>query len=505
MDERDRSNPLFEYAPVALLRFDEHARLVEVNHSATALLRAEREWCCARTLESLAAEEHRSAVSAHLRRVAANPTRQSVEVPVVDRLGNRIWVRLESRALPDNTGVAALVEISDRKQIEDDLLLAREDAQRSDRAKSDFMANVSHEIRTPLSGILSVAELALGGEMEPRVRDYLEAIHSSARSLVAIADDLLDISLVESERVPVRSERFEPVSLLQTLEAIFQPNAARKGLELRFEGYDTLSPVLVGDKNRIRQVLVNLISNAIEYTAEGHVHVTVREDAVSDFVRELTVAITDTGEGIPREFRASYTVDEGTARGLSIARRLAKLMGGQVYFDTSRVGGTRVFFAVPLQRAEEGSVSTVARGGADGAMRGKVLVAEDNSINELVLRTILEQRGCEVTSVTNGASALEAVQRTHFDLVVMDISMPGLDGVTVTKRIRHGEVAGVAADLPIVAISAHSMRGDREQFLAAGFDEYIAKPFSQQEIISTARRYMGARNVARATEQKEER
>lgn len=383
-------------------------------------------------------------------------------------------------------------------------------AKESVKFKQNFLANMSHEIRTPMNGIMSMSELVLQTPLTSEQKKYIDVIHSSARSLLALIDEVLDVSRIEADHTQIEKEPFNLHDLVTNVYTMFRPNADRKQIDFTFEFADSISPVLKGDRNRIRQVLVNLVSNAIKHTATGTVSIRVCEGELSDFLREITFEVADTGPGIDSAeqrrifevFRRAIADDnrryEEKRMGLAISRKLAKLMGGHLYFETSPSRGTCFFFSVPLELAatENPSVFTapIAWNPAPDAVQGRVLVAEDNSINVLVIRTVLEKAGFEVTAVNNGHEAIATLEGQPFDLVLMDISMPGMDGITATRAIRErqGE-QGFDAMIPVIAISAHSMKGDRERFLEAGMNDYISKPFVRDTVLEVIDRHIRKR------------
>jgi CheY-like chemotaxis protein/anti-sigma regulatory factor (Ser/Thr protein kinase) len=336
------------------------------------------------------------------------------------------------------------------------------------------------------------------------IRRSVTTINNAAQSLLAILDDVRDVTRLETSELTIEGHPFRLHDLVTALQAMFQPSAARKEIALIIEVPDSLSETLIGDRNRIRQVLVSLLDNAITFTESGSVTLRLREQEVSSFLCELTFEVADTGPGITPEeerrifqtFNAAHdeadTRYDGKGIGLAIARRLARLMGGQLYFETTPGKGSRFFFSVPLEIPTEEDETRQAPAPpvadtADGEdTHGRILVAEDNAINLLVIRTVLEKAGYHVTSVGNGRDAIALLERGEFDLVLMDISMPGMDGVSATKEIRAREDSGaIRRGTPIVAITAHSMAGDRERFLATGMNDYISKPFVRSTILAT--------------------
>ncbi len=501
---------LFDFAPVAYFVFNQEGGVVEANHAGAALLKTERKFLDRKPFIVFLANEYHTVFFNHLRRVFELGHRQSTEIQINTRQGGQIWARLESRhqrsIKGDSQCLTAVLDITDRKRIEDDLILAREDAMSANRAKSVFLANMSHEIRTPMSGILSMSELALQMKLPAEAGRYVTAIHSAARSLLSVLDDVLDVSKVEADQLSIDKQPFAIRELLTTLQAMFQPHAAQKHLDLIVEVPDAVSDTLVGDRNRIRQVLVSLLANALTFTETGTVTLSLREDELSGFLREVTFEVADTGPGItPAEQRRIFetfnrSLDdeesryEGKGLGLAISRRLAKLMGGQLYFETDPGKGSRFFLSVPLElpgEDEDVDGPAPASHNAEETQHGTILVAEDSAINLLVIRTVLEKAGYDVVTVGNGHDVIEKLENGAFDLVIMDISMPGLDGLSATRQIRSRQGdASIRWDIPVIAISAHSMKGDRERFLDAGMNDYISKPFVRDTVLSVVRKHL---------------
>jgi len=510
---RQRYEQLFDFAPVAYFVFNTEGSILEANHAAATLIQAERTSLDRKPFVVFLSQDYHTVFFNHLRRVFELSQRQSAEIQIKNRSGDMTWVRLESRRQESVKGelqcLTTVVDLTDRKRIEDDLVLARDDAVTASRAKSVFLANISHEIRTPVSGILGMSELALEQHAEnEELSRYVTTIHSAARSLLSILDDVRDVSRIESDQVDIDRRPFRVAELLSTVEAMFQPIAAQKRLTLSVETPPHMTEILAGDRNRIRQVVVNLLSNATTFTETGSVTIRIREDQVSDVVRELTFEVADTGPGISmaeqrrifesfnRAIRDNEVRYEGSGVGLAISRRLAQLMGGQLYFETVPGSGSRFFFSVPLElpAAEPAETAAQIPSSTNTGDRGRILVAEDNAINLLVIRTVLEKAGYRIVSVGNGRDAIARLESEHFDLVLMDISMPGMDGIEATRaiRARQGDES-LQWDIPIIAISAHSMKGDRERFLQEGMSDYISKPFVRETILDAVQAHTGSK------------
>ncbi len=516
---------LFEHAPIGYFILDREGTVLDLNLAGVELLGGRRKNLLNKPLVVYLPAEHHTAFFNHLRRIFTHGRHETMELQLKARDELPLWVRLDSRLQHGQDGSArcltALTNITDRKKMEDDLILAKEDAVAANRAKSSFLASMSHEIRTPMNGIIGMSELALKSGLNAQQQEYIQAIYSSAHSLLAIINDILDLSKIEAEKLSIRKAPFDLEEILSSTRDMFRPIAEDKGIELRFQHDDVPERWFLGDGNRIRQILVNLLGNAVKFTKDGRVTVELVREKLADHLVEVTFTVRDTGVGISPEQRElifeSFTQGEstfnkqhgGAGLGLTISRNLAKLMGGQLYFESVQHEGSVFHFTVPLHIENdpdaadqepaapdsnagpaEGSEAEDSEGGAQHAVT--ILVAEDNSINVLVIRTMLEQEGYSVVCVNSGREALEELGRNpEIKLVLMDISMPDMDGVTATKRIRSGEVAKVDPDIPIIALTAHTMKGAREEFLEAGMNDYIGKPFSRDVVIDRVRKLLG--------------
>jgi PAS domain S-box-containing protein len=384
-------------------------------------------------------------------------------------------------------------DVTERKQYEGALVRARVAAEQASRAKSMFLANMSHELRTPMNGVLGMTALALETQLSPEQRDYLEVAHNSGATLLSILNDVLDLSKIEAGKLTLEAVTFSLRTVVQQAIQLLAPRAQQKGIKLYAALDEDVVPRYLGDPVRVRQLLVNLVGNAVKFTERGEVRVEVSCDPHRP--ERVTLAVRDTGIGIPEErqraiFDAFTQADGtttrrfgGTGLGLTICRELVRLMSGSIEVQ-SRVGEGSLFrVALTLPEANElvtdhGVVKARKVSGTHPTHPQRplrVLLAEDNETNARIVRVLVERLGHKIDHVTDGRAALEAIERGGYDLALMDIQMPLVDGLEVTRAVRARE-AERGGHLPILAMTANAMKGDEELCLAAGMDGYLSKP-----------------------------
>jgi len=379
----------------------------------------------------------------------------------------------------------------ERDRRERELEQARQRAEEVNRLQARFLANVSHEIRTPLNAVLGMGELLNDTRLDPQQHDLLRTLRQSAQGLLAVINDILDLSRMEAGEFRLGQEPFDLGALLAEVGSMIGYLASTKGLDFELQRAPDLPRGALGDPVRLRQILINLAGNAVKFTDAGRVTVRAHWEPSRSADRfRLILEVEDSGPGIPPDkiedlFRPFKQLDGsftrrhgGTGLGLAIARNLAERMAGGIEVQPAPVQGTIFRFSAELPRAALPSAGETSHDGVHARLAGRVLLAEDNRVNQKVALGLLAKLGVEAVAVDNGQRALEILSRHagDFRCVLMDIQMPVMDGLEAVRRIRAGEAGETARKMPIFALTAHAMDGDRETFLAAGMDGYLSKP-----------------------------
>ena len=386
--------------------------------------------------------------------------------------------------------VGQVRDVSEERRVSQELATAMERAQAADRAKSQFLANVSHEIRTPMNGILGMAQVLGQTPMSDHQQAMLDIMSESGNSLVQIMNDILDISKIEAGKLELEKVEFDLNDILNSVSGLWRLRAEEKGLALTLETTPEVCRRFVGDPTRIRQVLGNIVSNAIKFTETGAVVVRVAEESGMGEATNLLFEVADTGPGISPEaldrlFTPFTQADEsvtrrygGTGLGLAISRQLCEMMGGRISATSTLGEGSCFQFQFSVRSPETAAAPNVER--AQSTVAGDrpvhILIAEDNMTNRMVLDAMLSRTGAVCTMVENGQKALEAWERERFDLVLMDVQMPVMNGIDATRLLRSREASLSRPHTPVIGVTANVMAHQIKDYTAAGMDDHLAKP-----------------------------
>jgi two-component system, sensor histidine kinase and response regulator len=383
-------------------------------------------------------------------------------------------------------------DITDRKSAEEDLLSAKEEAERANRLKSEFLANMSHEIRTPLNAIIGFTDVLMEDEHEEEKQERLSIIKHSGQTLLAIINDILDLSKIEADKIVIENDSFSLHSLFEHFSTMFGKTAELKGLDFIVAVDENAPRLLYGDEKRLEQILINLLSNAFKFTHQGRVEMRCKYEE-----SQLIILVRDTGVGIPEEKQESIfnpfeqadssTVKQfgGTGLGLAICKRLARIMGGEITLKSAEGKGSEFCVRLPFQESESEERKIVAKEQVKVKKRPedlRVLLAEDNPINQKLIIAILEKGGVSCDVADDGAIALDKLKHGKYDLLLLDMQMPVMDGEEVLRRIRKEENL---KKIKIIALTAHALKGDEEKYLAMGSDGYISKPVNKDLLLKT--------------------
>jgi two-component system, sensor histidine kinase len=396
-----------------------------------------------------------------------------------------------------------LQEVEHRKRVQSELVRAKDKAEAASRAKSSFLANMSHEIRTPLNAILGFADLlrrgADGGDEAER-HDFLETIHRSGEHLLALINDILDLSKIESGQMEFENIRFSPHQVIAEVMSVLRVRAQQKGLALEYRWCENVPETIVSDPARFRQLLLNLVGNAIKFTENGSVQVVAKLDHER---QELSVDIIDTGIGIPQEMQGAifspFTQADssvtrrfgGTGLGLSISRHIASGLGGRIsvrsepgkgstFTATVATGSLENVRLLACPASDSLPVHGFTTASPNQRLEGvRILIADDGETNRKLIRLVLSRAGADIVTVDNGMEAVSAAAKNEFDLVLMDMQMPVMDGYTATERLRNDGFEG-----PVVALTANAMRGDADRCLGAGCSDYLTKPINPERLLN---------------------
>lgn len=431
------------------------------------------------------------------------------ELKLIDAEGNYNWLFARNVSFKRNKDgrttqvLGTAINISTRKKAEEELLIAKQQAEHAATAKSEFLSNMSHEIRTPMNAIIGLTDLLLGQQFKGENLENLKAIKNSADNLLVIINDILDFSKIEAGKLSFESISFDLNERLEHVVKTMNFKAEQKGIYLKLRLKNEVPNHLVGDPFRLNQILVNLVGNAVKFTSNGGVTIQVSSEHKEE-KEYVKFEVIDTGIGVPEEkqatifesFSQAYTDISrnygGTGLGLTITKRLIELQGGEIGLASEKDKGSNFFFYLPFAIGSKEQKRTLSTSDLDkkkNSLKGiRILVAEDNPVNQLLIEQILSKWSVEYTICNNGREAVDNLTVNLFDIVLMDLQMPILDGISATQEIRQLDHPN--SEVPIIALTADAFVETRKRVINEGFSDYLTKPFKKEDLLTKISQYI---------------
>lgn len=501
---------ILDHSAAAISLTDEQERIISWNRYAEQMLGKTKEELYLQHISTLYPEEEWKKIRAE--GIRKSGSRHHFETRVLKKDGTLLDVDLSVNVLKDSNdniigSVGIMQDITEQKRVQQMLLKAKIAAEEASSAKSLFLANMSHEVRTPMNTILGLVDLTLDTQLTPEQRDNITTIKNAGDILLSLLNDILDLSRVEAGKIQLENIELSLTNIIQSVCKGLDVLARNKKIELVHDVDPAIPATLIGDPVRIRQILVNLINNAIKFTFQGQIVTKVKLVQAVDGVYELQFSVKDQGVGIPKDkldtiFEAFTQADASTTRrfggtglGLAISKRLVEMMGGKIWVESEEFQGSTFIFTAKFRAGEKPAVvepetmpvavpadnQPVASAPVAAGKVIRILLAEDNLVNQKIAAKMLEKKGWSVKGAENGKQVLEYLEQEKFDVILMDAQMPVLDGFEATRLIRESEKKS-GKHIPIVALTAHAMAGDRQKCLDAGMDGYVSKPIDRQKL-----------------------
>jgi PAS domain S-box-containing protein len=485
----------------ALMTTDPSGIITDVNKQMEALTGCTRDELIGAPFKDYFTDPVRA--EAGIRRVLSEKKVTDYELTAHARDGKKTVVSYNATTFYDRNRVlqgvfASARDVTERNRVEEELRLAKAEAESSSRTKSDFLASMSHEIRTPMNAIMGIADLLAKTPLNAEQDKYVRIFRRAGDNLLNLINDILDLSKVEASQLEIERTGFSLSDVLEKVNEMVVVKSREKGLSLLFEIASDAPPDLIGDPSRLQQILLNLLGNAIKFTETGEVSLRVTRDATSSLPTALRFTVSDTGIGIAapqlgRIFERFTQADSSTTRrfggsglGLTISKRLAELMGGRIEATSTVNVGSVFSVVVPFERDAAKMRRVTARAGVHEVTSLptlRILLAEDSPDNCTIFRAYLADTPYAIDVAETGVLACEMFEATHYDLVLMDRQMPAMDGLTATRHIRAFEAANGRVSTPIIAVTASALKGDREKCMAAGSTAFLTKPIRQDVLL----------------------
>ena len=499
---------LIENMNLGLLEVDMDGRIIYANQSFCTMSGFNREEIYGKIAEDIFTEDNHRKVVKDKTESRSKGIGDAYELEITNKAGEKKWWMISGAALHDNHGrqigsTGIHLDITEQKQLEFKLRQAKQLAEDTAHAKEIFLANMSHEIRTPMNAILGLGKMLMDSGLTPYQNSFMESINTAAENLLIVINDILDFSKIESGKLQLESIGFSIYDLIGQVSKMMELKTREKRLSFDTHVDPGISNVLVGDPFRINQILLNLLSNSVKFTETGGVSVACTLLNTTTDTQEIELSVADTGMGIDSEYQKNifqkFSQENasvarkygGTGLGFAITKQLVDLMGGSIRIESAKGSGTKVFIrlVLPIGQVKERKEESVFDVVKDHLPGKHILLVDDNKVNRMIAKAILVKAGFVVTEVVNGEQAVEMVRDNVYDLVLMDIQMPVMDGLTATKVIR----SELNARVPIIALTAHALKTEMDHCFEVGMNDFISKPFDATKLLQMIAKHLESR------------